>query len=167
MSTSIGIIGDTHSSTAPLREALAIFKRKGASHIICVGDIVGYGEDRPEETIALLREHNCLTVIGNHDYVPDSVTDTTSREITQSFFDSLPKKIELEVEGKKIYVVHAHPPDNQHGGIKIMDPEGQVVEGKKSAWLDQLGLLASDILIVGHTHQVFAEYFDDSGFKPE
>lgn len=159
MSTRIGILSDTHSTTAPLREALGIFKSKGVSHIICAGDIVGYGEDKPEETIALLREFNCLTVIGNHDYVPDSVIGTLTGEVIQSFFDGLPKKIELEVENKKIYVVHAHPPDTQHGGIKIMDPQGKVVEKKKTPWIRRLESLACDVLIVGHTHQVFAEYF--------
>lgn len=159
MSTRIGILSDTHATTAPLREALDIFTDKGVEHIICAGDVVGYGQDNPEETIALLRQFNCLTVIGNHDVVPDTVTDPTSRVALQSYFNNLPKKIELVVEGKKIVVVHAHPPDSLHGGIKIMDPQGQVVEEKKLPWLDQLGSLESDILVVGHTHQVFAEYF--------
>jgi putative phosphoesterase len=159
MSTRIGIISDTHCTTAPLQEALEIFKDQGASQIICAGDITGYGEDELEETIALLREYDCLTVIGNHDVVPDSVTDPSARDKIQSFFDGLPKKIELEVEGKKIYVVHAHPPDSQHGGIKIMDPRGKVVEEKKTPWINKLANVASDILVIGHTHQVFAEYF--------
>ena len=159
MSTRIGILSDTHAMTAPLRQALDIFTGKGVEHIICAGDVVGYGQDNPEETIALLHEFNCLTVIGNHDHVPDRVTDPASRDVLQSFFDNLPKKIELVVEGKKIYVVHAHPPDSQHGGIKIMNPEGRVVTDKKSPWLDRLSSLESDILIIGHTHQVFAEYF--------
>ena len=159
MSIRIGILSDTHATTAPLREALDIFTSKGVEHIICAGDVVGYGQDEPEETIALLRQFNCLTVIGNHDVVPDALADSASREVLQSFFDSLPKKIELLVEDKKIYVVHAHPPDSLHGGIKIMDPEGRVIADKKSPWLDQLASLDSDILIVGHTHQVFAEYF--------
>ncbi len=159
MSTRIGIISDTHATTAPLREALNIFTNKGVEHIICAGDVVAYGEDNPEETIALLRQYNCLTVIGNHDVVSDTVTDPASRAVLQSYFNNLPKKIELLVEGKKIVVVHAHPPDSLHGGIKIMDPQGKVDEEKKSPWLNKLSSLESDILIVGHTHQVFAEYF--------
>jgi len=159
MSTRIGILSDTHATTAPLREALDIFSGKGVEHIICAGDVVGYGEDTPEETIALLRQYDCLTVIGNHDVVPGTVTDPASRAVLQSFFENLPKKIELVVEGKKIVVVHAHPPDSLHGGIKIMDPEGKVDADKKSPWFEQLASLEADILIVGHTHQVFAEYF--------
>jgi len=159
MSTRIGILSDTHATTAPLREALDIFTDKGVEQIICAGDVVGYGEDNPEETIALLRQFNCLTVIGNHDVVSDTVTDPASRAVLQSYFNNLPKKIELLVEGKKIVVVHAHPPDSLHGGIKIMDPQGKVDEEKKSPWLNKLSSLESDILVVGHTHQVFAEYF--------
>lgn len=159
MSIRIGLISDTHSTVAPLREALDIFKREDVARIICAGDIVGYGEDKPEETIALLQEHDCLMVVGNHDYMPDTVQGAAAKESIQTFFDSLPKKIELTVEGKRIYVVHAHPPDEQYGGIKILDPEGKVVEEKKNSWTNQLESLVSDVLIIGHTHQVFAEYF--------
>jgi len=159
MTTKIGILSDTHSTDAPLREALAFFKREAVSRIICAGDIVGYGQDRPEQTVALLQEHDCLTVIGNHDQVPDSVTDQATRDSMQLYFDSLPKKIELSIEGKKIYVVHAHPPDAMRGGIKILDLDGRVDENKKAPWTEQLATLACDVLIVGHTHQVFAEYF--------
>lgn len=159
MSTKIGIVADTHSTVAPLREALDIFKREGVTQIICAGDIVGYGEDNPQETINLLKDNNCLIVIGNHDCIPGTATESGNEALLQVFFDSLPKKIELTVEEKRIYIVHAHPPDELRGGIKILNPEGVVVENKKNLWTRQFDSLACDVLIVGHTHQVFAEYF--------
>lgn len=162
MATKIGIISDTHSTVAPLQEALKFFSKESVEHIICAGDVVGYGDDKPEETIELLQEYNCLTVIGNHDHMPDSVTDPVIKNKLQTYFDALPKKIELSVENKNIYVVHAHPPEEQHGGIKIMNPDGDVVQENKLPWLDKINALNKDILIIGHTHQVFAEYFGDT-----
>ena len=61
MSTKIGLISDTHSTTAPLEEALSLFKKEQVEIIICAGDIAGYGNDQLEPTIDLLTENNCLT----------------------------------------------------------------------------------------------------------
>ena len=46
MSTKIGLISDPHSTTAPLKEALSIFKREQVDTIICAGDIAVYVEDK-------------------------------------------------------------------------------------------------------------------------
>lgn len=162
MSTKIGLISDTHSTTAPLKEALAIFKREQVDTIICAGDIAGYGEDQLEATIDLLIEHRCLMIAGNHDQWPlDENNETQYDEKVKSFFTSLPLKLELTIENKKVYVAHAHPPDSIHGGIKLLDPEGNVYLDRKEQWADELKDFTFDVLIVGHTHQVFSEQIGD------
>ncbi len=158
MSERIGLISDTHSSTAPLLEALSIFKREQVGHIICAGDIGGYGEDELVQTIDLLVEHDCLMVAGNHDVILEDTDYGVDEEKIRSFFSSLPNHLELSIAGKRIYVVHAHPPDAMRGGIKLLDPQGQVYPDRKARWQQQLEYFDYDILIVGHTHQVFAEY---------
>ncbi len=158
MSTKIGLISDTHSSTAPLQEALSVFRREKVDTIICAGDIAGYGEDELEQTIDLLQENDCLMVAGNHDELPEVVEYAGDEDKIRSFFSGLPRKQELTVEGCRIYVVHAHPPDALRGGIKLLDPMGCVDAEKKAYWIQELDNLQCDILIVGHTHQVFAEY---------
>lgn len=157
MPTKVGLISDTHSTTAPLNEALAIFEREKVNSIICAGDIAGYGEDQLEETIDLLQKNNCLMISGNHDHCDDTVTHGSSSDKIIKFFDSLPTHLELIIEDKSIYVVHASPPDEQHGGIKLLDPEGRVFTDRKAHWENELKYFDYDILIVGHTHQIFCE----------
>jgi putative phosphoesterase len=161
MSTKIGLISDTHASTGPLQEALSIFLREKVDTIICAGDIAGYGEDELVQTIDLLLANDCLMVAGNHDYLSEDIDYAGDEDKLRDFFAGLPCKLELEVEGRRIYVVHAHPPDSLHGGIKLLDPQGYVYPDRKAYWSRELEHLDCDILIVGHTHQVFAENIGD------
>jgi len=158
VSTKIGLISDPHSTTAPLKEALSIFKREQVDTIICAGDIAGYGEDQLEQTITLLTDNDCLLIAGNHDCWPlDENNNTHYDEKIEKFFTSLPLKLELTIENKKVYVAHAHPPDSLHGGIKLLDPDGIVLPDRKQYWARELKDFDHDVLIVGHTHQVFSE----------
>jgi putative phosphoesterase len=162
MSTKIGLISDPHSTTAPLKEALSIFEREHVDTIICAGDIAGYGEDQLEQTVELLLENNCLMIAGNHDCWPLDENDNTKYDKKiEKFFKDLPTKLELTIAGKKIYVAHAHPPDSLHGGIKLLDPDGHVYPDRKEYWAQELKNLKHDILIVGHTHQIFNEQVGD------
>jgi putative phosphoesterase len=54
-------------------------------------------------------------------------------------------------------MVHAEPPSEQHGGIKLLDPDGDIMEDRKMLWQNNLKDFNYDVLIVGHTHQIFAE----------
>lgn len=162
MSTKIGLISDPHSTTAPLEEALSIFKREQVETIICAGDIAGYGEDQLEQTVELLVKSNCLMIAGNHDCWPlDENNDAGYDKEIEKFFKGLPTKLELTIAGKKIYVAHAHPPDSLHGGIKLLDPDGNVYPDRKEHWARELKDLNHDVLIVGHTHQIFSEQIGD------
>lgn len=124
--------------------------------IICAGDIAGYGEDELVEVIKLLKAHNCITVSGNHDYLPEELSDSSQAELITQYFQDLPLHICLTVEGKHIYVVHAHPPESQHGGIKLLDPNGNIFPHRLNEWKNNLKDFDYDVLIVGHTHQVFS-----------
>ena len=158
MTTRIGLISDTHSSTGPLAEALQIFKTEQVDKIICAGDVAGYGDDELIQTIRLLKDNNCLVISGNHDELPDEHSDLTHSDEIKQYIDALPKFISLELEDKSIYVVHAAPPDLQHGGIKLLDQDGSLIEAQKRFWETELKDFDYDVLITGHTHQVFAEH---------
>jgi putative phosphoesterase len=160
MTTKLGLISDVHAKPAPLEEALSIFIREKVDSIICAGDIAGYFEEL-ESTIDLLLEHECSTIIGNHDqaYLEVHADETDTRQYR--FLSTLPDTLEVEIEGKRIYVVHAHPPSSQHGGIKLLDVDGRLINEQKQYWHRALQGFNSDVLIVGHTHQVFAEQLGD------
>jgi len=160
MTTRIGIISDIHATIAPLQEALQIFRQQQVDLIICAGDIAGYGEDELSKTVSILKQNNCQMIIGNHDQLSE-LPAASSHELI-SFFDSLPAHLEFEYESKKIYVVHASPPEQLHGGIKLLDKNGELIEARLKEWRKKLSGFEYDILIVGHTHQTYAQQINNT-----
>lgn len=156
MSTRIGLISDVHATPEPVAEALALFKSQGVDKIFCLGDIAGYGEDL-EDTVALLVDHGCLAILGNHEIW--FLEDHTDAEDTQAgrWFGSLPRNLQLTIEGKHLYMVHASPPDSAMDGIRLLDLDGNLIEAARDYWSQRLQGLEHDVLLVGHTHQVFCE----------
>jgi diadenosine tetraphosphatase ApaH/serine/threonine PP2A family protein phosphatase len=62
----IAVISDIHGNLEALEAVLADAGNEGATDIICLGDIVGYGAD-PNRCVELVRERAAATVLGNHD----------------------------------------------------------------------------------------------------
>jgi putative phosphoesterase len=156
VSTRIGLISDPHATAAPVEEALSLFKAAGVDHIFCAGDIAGYGNEL-EATLHLLIEGGCSAILGNHDlwYLEDSADKLEAR--TRQFFSNLPSVLELTIEGKTVYTVHASPPRSYMEGIKLLDERGEILPDRKRGWSERLQGFEYDVLVVGHTHQVFAE----------
>jgi putative phosphoesterase len=172
MTTRIGLISDVHSSPVALAEALRIFVDQQVDDIICAGDIAGY-YDSLLPTVRLLVKANCKTIVGNHDQTwleqnaanyanddasadsgPDNSPDNSE---IRSYLQQLPQTLELPIEGKRLFIVHANPPSEQHGGIKLRDRHGNINAERKADWTQSLADFEHDVLIVGHTHQVYAE----------
>lgn len=162
MTTKIGIISDIHSAIAPLKQAIELFEKENVSHIICAGDIAGYGEDELIEVVQLLKQKDCLMVIGNHDELSGEDLKSPAGNELERFFKELPTAISIEIENKKLFIVHAHPPDQQHGGIKLLDQEGGLISEQLRYWQQQLSDFNYDVLVVGHTHQVFSQWLADT-----
>ncbi len=156
MTTQIGLISDVHASPIPLQQALELFARENVDKIICAGDIAGYF-DSLESTIELLIQSNCKTIMGNHDQTYLDSRAAGGNHKSRDFLQALPLTLELRIEEKRILVVHAQPPSGQHGGIKLLRQNGDIDPQFKHHWSTRLEGLDQDILIVGHTHQVFAE----------
>jgi len=156
MTTRIGLISDLHAAPAPLAEALAIFRREGVEQILCAGDIAGYGSEL-DATVALLRESGALTIRGNHDLLALEQDPFPGSEATRSYLAALPASAELTIEGVRITMAHASPPDLVTGGLKLLGLESGLIELACREWTEKLAGVQSDILLVGHTHQVYAE----------
>lgn len=152
----IGLISDVHAAPAPVAEALAIFTQAGVDQVLCAGDIAGYMDDA-EATIKLLVDNHCQTIVGNHDllYVDHHEDEAASNVV--SYLKNLPVSYENIIEGKSVYMVHAQPPGSCHGGIKLLDKNGELLADKVALWSEKLRAFDYDVLIVGHTHQVFVE----------
>jgi len=156
MAMRIGLISDVHATPEPVAEALALFKSQGVDRILCPGDIAGYGEEL-EDTVALLTECGCQAILGNHEIWCLENHANEEDTLASRWFASLPRVLQLTHEGRRIYVVHASPPDSNMDGIKFLDLDGHVIEEAKDYWSGRLSGFQHDVLVVGHTHQVFCE----------
>lgn len=152
----IGLISDVHASPGPVAEALSIFEQAGVDQVFCAGDIAGYN-DQLDETIELLVKSNCQTIMGNHDllYLDHHEDESDNNAVT--FLRQLAASFEINIAGKSIFMVHAQPPDGCHGGIKLLDKNGELQADKIEQWAKKLQSFNFDVLVVGHTHQVYAE----------
>jgi len=156
MTTRIGLIGDPHGYPAPVREALELFDSKGITMVWCTGDIAGYGAN-VEETAALLQAHGCRTIVGNHDLWWLDETAGSPETPTHEYLRNLPAAITKTLEGVTLSMVHAHPPAAVSGSIRLLDQQGGLMAAAKQDWTERLADFDSDVLIVGHAHQVYAE----------
>lgn len=160
MSMKVGIMSDVHADAVFTEAAFDVFRQQQVDSILCAGDIAGYG-DQLEQTVALLQQHPCDVIQGNHDvwYGPDK--DDYQQSIAD-YLHALPLYMQYELEGKKLYMVHASPPDAYMGGIKLLDEDAQLISEEVEHWSQQLADFDYHVLIIGHTHQVFAEYLGDT-----
>ena len=156
----IGLISDVHAAPEPVAEALSIFEKAGVDQVLCAGDIAGY-MDELEQTIKLLVDNNCKTIMGNHDlqYLAKNISDLEGQVDDSSieYLKQLPATYEAVIEGKRLYMVHAQPPESSHGGIKLLDKNGELIVDNIEQWQEALSAYDYDVLVVGHTHQVFVE----------
>ncbi len=156
MSVKIGLISDVHATPDPVKEALSVFQDEHVEFSICAGDIAGYGNELGQ-TLQLLVDSECQMILGNHDvWFLDSVTTKENKWIAD-LYNSTPFTLDFLIEGKKIYVVHASPPSSLKNGIKLLDKEGKLLLDQKDQWQTNIEQYGYDVIIVGHTHQVFAE----------
>ncbi len=156
MSVRIGLISDIHATPEPVDEAMALFRKQGVDEILCAGDIAGYG-NKLDETVELLIKNNCKSILGNHEiWRAEKSVDSGQKQVNQ-FITALPSTLTLNIQNKKLYMVHASPPESNRGGIKLLDEDGEILQQEKVKWSQYLSGFEYDVLIVGHTHQVFAE----------
>jgi putative phosphoesterase len=157
--TRLGLLSDVHATVAPLLNALEIFQKEGVETILCAGDIAGYGSQL-DETIGMLAGSRCRSVLGNHDLW--QLEDNADAFLqTSGYLRDLPVALTLCEQGKTIFMVHASPPASVMNGIRLLDRTGHLIEEQKRFWQETLTGLEADVLVVGHTHQVFAEQIGD------
>ncbi len=155
--TLVGLISDVHAAPKPVEEALTLFSDKGVDLILCAGDIAGY-MNQLECTVKLLMDSECRTVVGNHDLSYLKRNRNNNDIDSVKYLRQLPATFKMKIEGKRLYMVHAQPPDACHGGIKLLNKQGGVQLESLEYWSEILKPFDYDVLVLGHTHQVFAEF---------
>ncbi len=165
MSTQLGIISDPHAAPAALEHALSIFKQRKIKTIICAGDIAGYF-DGLAATVSLLKKHRVQCIIGNHDQ--DFLAESTQVNSDEyRFLQQLPLSLTLTIENTRIYIAHAQPPEELHGGIKLLSVDGDVIPEQSTTvakTVTQCGLRHPDCR--PHSPGICRAYRRDTGDQP-
>jgi diadenosine tetraphosphatase ApaH/serine/threonine PP2A family protein phosphatase len=63
----LAILSDIHSNLEALTAVLEEIDRREIEHIICLGDVIGYGPN-PKECLDLIMQRSKATLMGNHDF---------------------------------------------------------------------------------------------------
>ena len=168
MATAIGLISDPHATIEPLREALAIFATRNIERIFCLGDVAGYGAEL-EGCLELIRRYKVTCIQGNHEVwlLSQSNQQTGKQSVVTNDFDliqSWPLSRKVTIENTKLLLAHATPPDILDKGIRLLDQSGLLDKSSQKFWRKKLAAmqLNVNVLLVGHTHQVFAEYLGNT-----
>ena len=165
----IAFISDIHGNLPALEAAVADAKARGASRIICAGDMTGYGPF-PDAVCRFLDERRIPAIIGNYDQKVIELVNRDSsgaagmkpkkRKIlfwtvkhlsdrARYYLVNLPENFSLRLSGgHKLLVVHGSP-------ISMDDPiyPSLTDRGLGAKLRDK----RPDILVCGHTHIPFVK----------
>ncbi|MDI3481558.1 MAG: hypothetical protein PWQ97_1213 [Tepidanaerobacteraceae bacterium] len=170
----LALFSDIHSNLYALEAVLSDIEKFFVDAAYCCGDLVGYGA-HPNEVVKLIAEKRIPTVMGNYD---DGVAfdrilcgcDFKNEEEAQrgeksllwtrqkltfenkQILKQLPKEIELEIEGKKVLIVHG-----SHRALNEYLHE-MLLKGEVSRIFEETG---ADIVFCGHTHIPYVRKYKD------
>ncbi|MCW8956817.1 MAG: metallophosphoesterase family protein [Gammaproteobacteria bacterium] len=150
----LGLVSDVHATAEPLAQALALLTEQGVDKIICLGDIAGYGVEL-DETIKLLEHYHCQSILGNHDLWYMEKHEAEIDDYARQYFSRLPRYYQIEEQDIVLYCVHASPPDELMGGIRLYDENAELLPEQILEWTQALQNFDFQFLFVGHTHQYF------------
>lgn len=166
------LIGNVHANLPALNAVLEDASNRDISEIWNVGDITGYGAF-PNDVVRRLRNEKVLNITGNYDrsvlkikkkryedgiekknlyedlnsikWVYDNISKKNRR-----YLKSLPKRLRLEIGGKRILLTHNLP------GTEQIFPETSDDKLRKFAHLAD-----ADVIIFGNSHSQFSRYVDN------
>ena len=163
------ILSDIHSNLEAFQAALTdAAERGGYDEIWCVGDIVGYGPD-PSECIGLLRRHEYVCVVGNHDLA-------AARRLSTDELNSNARQAAQwtagQLDGEQVEFLTSLPTVVRRGEFTLVHgslrrPIIEYLLSVESA-MATFQLLESRFCLVGHSHMPFICREGDSGcsFEP-
>ena len=162
------ILADIHANLEAFQAVLYDANSRGPiDQLWCLGDIVGYGPN-PGEVIDLLREHDHLSIAGNHDWAAIGKIDTsefnpyarsaalwTQAQLTKEHVDYL-SRLPLTLVTGIFTLAHGTP----------RDPIWEYLVTETAA-LASLEHLQTNHCLVGHSHIPFFCRVDPSAMRSE
>jgi len=150
----VAVLSDIHANLEALEAVLAEADRRGATDVVCLGDVVGYGPD-PEAVTALVRARCSVVVAGNHDravapgenveYLPRDGQEAALLHRERLSLDDLAwlEALPLRAEAHGATLVHAAPDD----------PAAWTRLETMSAVQAQFAAFTAPLCFVGHSHR--------------
>ncbi len=149
----VALISDLHANLIALDAVLADIDALGITEILCLGDIVDLGP-QPQAVVDRLQQRGVRCLRGNHDPLDEHPGHPLLLEIeawtraqlepaTLAQLETLPERIELELDGVRVLCVHGSPHDVNDQILSTTTCE------------DLLRWTAGcefDVLVCGHTH---------------
>lgn len=150
----IAFLADIHANLPALEAVIADAKVRGVTHVVCLGDIVGYGP-QPVETLECVRRVASATVMGNHDAAACGLLDP-------NLFNNFAKEtaaraaLALNQDEKNWlkdlpYVLEGNGFACAHGGF-VSPGTFRYLETKQDALHCFAAMPDFPLLVVGHTH---------------
>ena len=161
----ITVFGDVHANLPALEAVFADMAARQLDNLYCLGDLVGYGV-WPNEVIAMIRERNIPTIMGNYDQGVGMDSDDcgcayrtpeaqalgvrsiawsnahTSAE-NKAYLRQLAANIPLQLGDLRVLLVHGSP-------RKVNE---YLYEDRPEAGMERLmDAAGADVLVCGHTH---------------
>ncbi|TQV77279.1 metallophosphoesterase family protein [Aliikangiella marina] len=164
MERRIGIISDPHATFAPLEQALQIFTQQSVETVYCLGDVAGYGQEL-RQALTLLMGYNVNCILGNHEawLLEEGNAQQLSKEAL-SFIQTWPRYHECIINNVALHLSHSSPYGVFDKGIRLLNKTGTRDNRACEHWQMELKKinLQANVLLVGHTHQIFAERLNDT-----
>lgn len=149
----IAVLSDIHGNLEAFNSVLAHLESVNIQHIVCLGDVVGYGP-RPNECIELVQQHCAFCLMGNHDFVashPVSISDFnelaqeavlwTRRQLTPEHQYSL-QKLPFIVNEENTTFVHS----------TIKNPQQWDYIFSYDEALENFTAMSGRLAFIGHSH---------------
>ena len=149
------IISDIHANFEALKTVYKVLQKKGVDYTVCLGDVVGYGA-KPKECINFIREHDIITIKGNHDYY---VTQVRQDWQIQSYAEEAIIWTQDTLDQSEIDWLHDLPFKYSCNGITFIHASLECCDGK--FWPYVLGpksatfhffFQKTSFVFFGHTH---------------
>lgn len=147
----LGIVSDLHCNAAGLAEALRLMG--DVDELLCLGDSI-WEYRFSNEVVRMLRDRAAQVILGNHEegfFGPHGARararDGTDPDLL-GWLAERPHRIELEIAGKTLLMVHSTP----------WEPRGAYIH-PDSAQLARFAEADADFVLYGHTHQQVARRF--------
>lgn len=171
----IALLGDLHGNFPALEAILQDVDQNAAEAIWNLGDFLGYAPF-PNETVEKLCDVGAISIIGNYDVKVLEFEQKRSRwkrkkapekyaafewnyehlsQHARAVLKSLPQQVRLEVNGLKTLLVHGSP-------AAIDEPLGS--ETPEQRFEELARMAAADVVLCGHSHEVFVRRVDDTWF---